>query len=232
MASVFLTAAWRNLVMLNFAIDAHILEPLVPRGVELDLWQGRCYVSIVGFQFVDTSVLGIPAFFHRDFEEVNLRFYVVRKTPDGPRRGVVFVREIAPKWFVTWIANWLYNENYVTMSMRRRVEPGIAEYEWWHGDRWNRVSACYEGEPAPLVHGSEEEFITEHYWDYTRQRDGSTMEYQVEHPPWRVCQATKWAFDCDVETVYGKEFLPYLRDPVSAFVADGSEIVVRRGERI
>ncbi|MBI1830071.1 MAG: DUF2071 domain-containing protein [Planctomycetes bacterium] len=218
--------------MLNFVIEPRVLESYVPAGVELDLWRGRCYVSIVGFQFVNTSVLGIPAFFHRDFEEVNLRFYVVRQTPDGPRRGVVFLREIVPKYLATWIANWLYNENYVTMPMRRRVEPGVAEYEWWHAKRWNRVSAQFQGEPTVLAAGSEEEFITEHYWGYTKQRDGGTMVYQVEHPAWRVWPASSAMFDCDVEAVYGKAFVPHLRDPASAFVADGSDIVVRRGERI
>src|SRR5476651_2524898 len=100
-AGIFLTAGWRNLAMLNFTIEPHILEPYVPAGAELDFWNGRTYVSVVGFQFVDTKALGIPLLFHRHFEEVNLRFYIVRQTADGPRRGVVFLREIAPKWLIS-----------------------------------------------------------------------------------------------------------------------------------
>ena len=80
--------------------------------------------------------------------------------------------------------------------------------------------------------GSEEEFITEHYWGYTKQRDGSTIEYAVEHPPWRVWPATSVQYDCDVEAIYGQSFVPYLREPTSVFVADGSPVVVRRGRRI
>src|SRR5271170_7441931 len=105
---VFLTAGWRHLAMLNFVIEPALLEPFVPAGAELDFWQGRTYVSVVGFQFLDTTVFAVPVPFHGCFEEVNLRFYVVRPTPDGPRRGVVFLREIAPKRLVSLAARWFY----------------------------------------------------------------------------------------------------------------------------
>lgn len=235
---VFLTAGWQNLAMLNFTIDPHILEPFLPAGTELDGWNGRTYVSVVGFQFVDATALGVPLLFHRHFEEVNLRFYIVRRTADGPRRGVVFLREIAPKWLISVAARWFYNENYVTMPMRHRVElpwddaEGSVRYEWSPGSRWNGLSVSMRGQPVMPLAGSEEEFITEHYFGYTKQTDGSTIEYEVEHPPWRVWQATSTQYDCDVEAIYGKAFVPYLREPCSAFVADGSPVIVRRGRRV
>jgi uncharacterized protein YqjF (DUF2071 family) len=236
--SVFLTAGWHHLAMLNFAIDPDVLEPYVPAGTQLDFWQGQAYVSVVGFQFINTKVLGIPLPLHRNFEEVNLRFYVVRPTPDGPRRGVVFLREIAPKWLVSVVARWVYNEKYVTMPMRQRVAlpsadaGGVVQYDWWHGQRWNGMSLDLSGEAQSPLAGSEEEFITEHYWGYTKQPDGSTIEYEVEHPPWRVWPASSVRYDCDVEAIYGKAFVPFLREPTSAFVADGSPVLVRRGRRL
>src|SRR5262249_28435575 len=236
--SVFLTARWHNLAILNFIVDPVILEPLVPVGTELDYWQGRSYVSVVGFQFIDTKALGVPLPFHRRFEEVNLRFYIVRPTPDGTRRGVVFIREIAPKRLVALVARWFYNENYVTTPMRHRVDlpgesaDGLVQYEWLHGQRWDGLSARIHGQASPAVGGSEEEFITVHYWGYTKQRDGGTMEYAVEHPPWQVWPVSSARYDCDVATIYGKQFVPYLREPYSAFVADGSPVIVRRGQRL
>jgi uncharacterized protein len=229
--SVFLTAAWRNLVMLNFSVDPDLLKPMVPAGTELDFFHGQAYVSIVGFQFLDAALLGVPIPFHRAFEEVNLRFYVVRHAPDGVRRGVVFIREIAPKWMVSTIARWVYNEKYVTMSMRHQVdhEAGHVKYEWWHRDRWNSVSARIHGSPTALISGSEEEFIAEHYWGYTMQRDGTTMEYAVEHPSWKVWQTSNANLDCDVSATYGDAFVPFLRGPASVLVADGSPVIVRRG---
>ena len=235
-ARVFLTAGWHNLAIFNFTLDPHILEPYLPAGTELDCWQGRTYVSVVGFQFVKANALGIPLLFHRHFEEVNLRFYVVREAPEGLRRGVVFIREIAPKWLISTAARWFYNENYVTMPMRHRVElptasaEGSVRYEWWPGLCWNGLSARTHGQAQLPSAGSEEEFIVEHYWGYTKQRDGSTIEYHVEHPPWRVWPATKAHYDCDVEAIYGKSFVPYLREPCSVLVADGSPVIVRRGQ--
>src|SRR5581483_1944128 len=169
-AGRFLTAGWYHLVMLNFPVEPAALAAHVPAGTELDFWHGTTYLSVVGFQFRDTRLLGVPIPFHRHFPEVNLRFYVRRRAPDGWRRGVVFVKEIVPRRMVTWVANAVYNENYVTLPMRRHVAlpgaatPGSVRYEWCLGGRWYGVSAAMEGAPRPLAPGSAEEFITEHYW--------------------------------------------------------------------
>jgi uncharacterized protein YqjF (DUF2071 family) len=238
----FLTAAWRDLVMINYEIDPAVILPLVPRGTELDGWGGRTLVSMVGFRFLDTRVLGLAIPGHRNFEEVNLRFYVRRRAPDGPRRGVVFVREIVPKAAIAWAARTIYNENYVAWPMRHDVRlpdvagaapRGFAVYGWHAGGRWHELGAAVEGVPAFPAPGSQEEFITEHYWGYARQRDGSTVEYQVEHPQWHVWPATDAKFTCDVAAVYGAQYVASLSaSPASAFVAGGSSVTVRRGVRL
>ena len=86
------------------------------------------------------------------------------------------------------------------------------------------------GEPGDIVAGSEAEFITEHYWGYNRQRSGETLEYQVEHPRWRVWDAQSHRFDGDVAALYGAEFAPFLSvEPSSAFLVEGSAVTVRQG---
>jgi uncharacterized protein YqjF (DUF2071 family) len=238
--SLFLTAGWRHLAMLNYPVDPAVVRPYVPAGTELDFRDGRTYLSIVGFLFLDTRVLGLGVPFHRHFAEVNLRFYVRRRTDDGDwRRGVVFIKEIVPRRMVTLVARWVYNENYVTLPMRHEVrlpaggESGSVRYEWYRAGRWNGLAAEIAGEPQPLGAGSEEEFIAEHYWGYTRLRDGTTAEYAVEHPSWRVWTAKSARLDCDVAGLYGPEFAPFLHaTPSSAFVADGSALGVRRGTRL
>src|SRR6185503_10439864 len=104
------TAHWRFLMMLNYEVDPSVLHPLVPRGTELDTWHGRTYASVVGFLFLDTRVLGLAIPFHRDFEEVNLRFYVRRREAEAWRRGVVFIKEIVPRWAIATVARVAYNE--------------------------------------------------------------------------------------------------------------------------
>jgi uncharacterized protein len=237
----FLRAEWRRLAMLNYEIDPAILRPFVPRGVELDAWNDRHFVSVVGFLFLKARVLGLPIPFHRDFEEINLRFYVRRRADGAWRRGVVFIKEIVPRWAIATVARVVYNENYVARRMRHRIDldngtiaaNGSVEYSWRDYGSWLRVRAKTAGEAQPLVADSEEEFITEHYWGYAAQRDGGCVEYQVEHPRWRVWRTSEASFECDVKRVYGREFVECLSaKPASAFVADGSAVVVRKGVKI
>jgi uncharacterized protein YqjF (DUF2071 family) len=225
----FLTAEWRNLVVLNYEMDPAVLSPFTPEGTELDDWQGKTLVSLVAFQFLNTRVCGVAVPFHRNFEEMNLRCYVRRLVDDAPRRAVVFLREVVPRRVVAALARLLYNEPYTCLPMRSRVRAGpppTMEYGWHLKGRWNTCAARGTGvgaEPAP---GTFEEFITEHYWGYTRQRDGSTVEYRVEHPPWKVWPAEAARIDGDLEALYGAALGSKLGRPHSAFVADGSTVTV------
>lgn len=243
-ANRFLTAEWRFLAMLNFAVEPQLLWPYLPYGTKLDDWQGRTYLSLVGFLFLDTRLFGLPIVFHRNFEEINLRFYVRRQTAEGWRRGVVFIKEIVPRRAIATVARVFYNENYVTRAMRHSVQrcaddpyalqpASQVEYGWREDGEWQHLRVTITGAAEPLVRGSEAAFITEHYWGYAAQRDGGCVEYQVEHPPWRVWQTSAATFECDVARVYGTRFVETLQArPVSAFVAAGSPIIVRRGVRI
>jgi uncharacterized protein YqjF (DUF2071 family) len=233
----FLTAEWRDLAMLNYEIDPAILRARVPSGTELDAWNGRTFVSVVAFRFVDTRVLGMAIPRHRNFEELNLRFYVRRKAAEGWRRGVVFVKEIVPRRAIAWLARAIYDENYAALPMRHRLAPTScsqrAVYEWFHAKRWNLLTLDFDGTPYVPSDDSEETFITEHYWGYARRRDGGTIEYRVEHPRWPVLRATAATLDCDVSTLYGPEFASFLCvAPSSAFMAEGSPIIVRRKVRL
>lgn len=229
-----LTAEWRELAMLNYAVDPALLVARVPKGTELDAWQGETFVSVVGFMFRDTRLVGIPIPFHRTFEEVNLRFYVRRRDADGWRRGVVFVRELVPRFAIARLARALYNEPYLALPMSHDIEERgasrSARYAWRVRGRENFLRVDVAGAPVAIVDGSDEEFIAEHYWGYTRQRDGSTLEYQVEHPRWRIWTAKQAELRCDVRELYGAEFESALASrPSSAFLAEGSAVRVHRG---
>jgi uncharacterized protein YqjF (DUF2071 family) len=177
---VFLTTQWRELAMLNYDVDPALLHRFVPAGTELDLWNGHAFLSLVGFRFLNTKVFGMSFPFHSSFEEVNLRLYVQRR--DGPlvKRGVVFIREIVPRWAIATLARMLYNEKYVSLLMSHQIstfDTGLAVgYEWKSGSRWNRINLTVRGSPALPKVGSEEQFITEHYWGYASQQDGGSVE--------------------------------------------------------
>ncbi|HVO52408.1 MAG TPA: DUF2071 domain-containing protein [Thermoanaerobaculia bacterium] len=238
-APSFLTAEWRFLAMLNWEMDRALLRPLVPAGTELDEWNGRVYASVVGFLFRRTRVLGIPALFHGEFEEVNLRFYVRRRTADGFRRGVVFVKELVPRRLVALIARRAYHEKYVAVPMAHEIalrpdgSPERVAYSWSHAGAAGCIRLAARPGLRPLAAGSVEEFLAEHYFGYVEQPRGATAEYEVEHPPWKTWAADEARLEGGVASLYGAAFASALGGPPDvAFLAEGSEIRVRRGTEI
>lgn len=232
----FLDAQWRKLIMVNYAVDPEILKPYLPYNTELDLWNGTCYVSLVGFMFVDTKVMKMKIPFHVNFEEINLRFYVKYGNGADYKRGVVFIKEIVPRPALTFVANFLYNENYETMPTRHEWIEGdgtlSVKYGWKKGE-WHTVKVIADKTPVDIKPYSEEEFITEHFWGYTRIRAGVTSEYEVAHPRWQIYPIKEYEVNVDFAKVYGNDFA-FLQDaePVSVYLAEGSEILVKQGGKI
>jgi uncharacterized protein YqjF (DUF2071 family) len=237
MPKPFLTAEWLNLLMANYAIDPSALRPYLPYGTELDTFNGVHYVSLVGFLFANTRVLGLSFPFHRTFEEVNLRFYVRYHERGEWKRGVVFIKEIVPRRAIALIANTLYGEKYATHPMRhqwkRSADSFDVSYEWKVRGEWNYLKAVASPHAAPLVTGSEEEFITEHYWGYTTINPDCAGTYQVAHPRWNVHAVHQFDVLCHTAALYGSAFVEALAQaPRSVFLADGSAVSVMRGTKI
>ena len=231
-----LCAEWRDLVMISYEIDPLLLVPHVPGGASLDFHAGQALVTVVGLRMLNTRVAGVPVPFHQDLEQVNFRFYVWRQAGNELRRGVVFIKEIVPSTSMTLGARLFFNENYVSAPMRHQVvhaEQGWAAYEWQSAGRWNRVAARQHGPSRPAAKGSIEAFVKDRAWGYSRQRDGSTLEYQVEHPDWDIWPGSDPVLDCEVGEVFGPSFASTLsRPPASAFIAVGSEATLHPGHRV
>ena len=236
MARTFLQAEWRKLAMANYSIESTVLKKYLPAKTEIDLWNNTCYVSLVGFMFLNTRVMGLKIPFHTNFEEVNLRFYVRYNDHGKWKRGVVFIKEIVPKPALTLVANTIYKEHYETMPMAHHWDAAgddlTVEYKW-KKKNWNSFKVTTDKNPTPIAIGSEEEFITEHYWGYTRITNAKTSEYEVSHPKWEVYRTKDYQIDVDFNNIYGEDFkfLSNLK-PTSVFLAEGSEIKVKAGNSI
>jgi uncharacterized protein len=236
--TVFLTAEWRDLVMLNYEVDPRLLDKYVPRGTVLDSFLGRTYVSLVGFRFCRTKLFGSFAVpLHSNFEEVNLRFYVRRKEGNENRRGVVFIAEIVPKRAVAMLAHLLYRENYICLPMKHHVDADgskkAVKYQWQVKNQWCQLTAQAMGAPGLPREGSLEQFITEHYWGYSNQPGGRSSEYHVSHVPWRVWLSTTSGFEGEAAGLYGFELGQILQGrPSSSFIADGSPVAVFKGRKL
>jgi uncharacterized protein len=229
----FLKAEWRKLAIANYLVDPHVLEKYLPYGVELDFWKDECLVSLVGFMFQNTKVLGCRIPFHTSFEEVNLRFYVKTRVGNEWRRGVVFVKEFVPRQAISFIANCLYNEHYEAISMRHQWNASSAKYEWKCGKEWHRFQIDHKIKSQEIEIGSEEEFITEHYFGYTKVTETKTNQYEVKHPRWKVYPVEGYSIKVDFAKVYGTEFSFLTKSiPQSVFLAEGSEISVERKQNL
>src|SRR3954471_12270692 len=162
----FLTARWSNLCLLTYAVPAGLLEARLPRGLALDLREGRAFVSLVAFDFLDTRVLGVRWPGYRNFPEINLRFYV----RDGEERGVVFIREFVPRRLVAFLARAIYGEPYVAAPMTSRImedERRISIEHWLRfGGRENRVSVVASKPVSRPGVDSVEHFFKEHEWGF------------------------------------------------------------------
>ena len=237
MQKTFLTAEWRKLIIINYLIEPDKLTPYLPYKTELDLWNGQCYISLVGFRFINTRLKGLALPFHRDFEEINLRFYVRYKEGNTWKRGVTFIKEIVPKAALTFVANSFYNEKYVTLPTKHTWDMHDdlirVSYEWKHLGAWDSVEVTASSKNLDILPGSEEEFITEHYWGYTKINDRLTSEYQVEHPRWQTYAIKDHQMSLRFAALYGAEF-DMLKNalPQSVMLAEGSAISVRGASKI
>ena len=227
----FLKAEWRKLALANYKINPAVLSEFVPKGTEIDLWNDKCYLSLVGFMFLNTKVLGMKIPFHVNFEEVNLRFYVKRKEGNDWKRGVVFVKEIVPRQALALVANTLYKEHYEATPMKHQWnelgEKLEVEYSWKAAHRWQNFKVIAAQKPEEILPESEAEFITEHYWGYTKVNDNKTFQYEVTHPKWQQYRVLDHEIDVNFEMSYGKRF-SFLNDqkPTSVMLAEGSVIRV------
>lgn len=237
--SIFLSATWKYLAMLNYEVDPAVLKPYLPPYTSIDLFEGKALVSVVGFLFNNTKVAGIKWPAHTNFEEVNLRFYIKHFDGNQWKRGVAFVSEIVPKPIIAGIANLLYNEHYSTAKMFHNIRPVHNElhvdYNWKKKNKkWNAIEIKAGTRLYDIVPQSEEEFIFEHYFGYNQLNENTTIEYAVEHPRWQLYQVNDFSLTCDIEDLYGAAFVSFIKNvqPHSVFLAHGSDIIVRKPVKI
>lgn len=228
----FLEAKWENLIMANYAVDPTILIPYLPKGVELDSFEGKCYVSLVGFMFNKTKIFNVPIPYLGSFEEINLRFYVVRKDGDTLKRGVVFINETVPYVAVAWMANYLYKEHYTAVKTKHDWEltdtSKKINYSWKKDKKWNTIQVNAQSKSNSMKNGSVEAFIFEHYFGYTRVNEHKTLEYGINHPSWKINQVIDHSIDCDFEQMYGSDFaFLNAQQPDNVILAEGSNVSVK-----
>ena len=227
----FLKANWENIIMANYAIDPEILKPFLPKGVELDLYNGKAYVSLVGFMFKKTKLFNVPIPFFGTFEEINLRFYVQRKEDGITKRGVVFINETIPYRIVAWMANKLYNEHYTVVPTQHSIVENLdskkIKFDWLLNKKWNSIYVEASNKSQSMKKDTLEKFIYEHYFGYTKIDENNTEEYRLQHPSWKINTVIDTKIDCDFKAMYGETFsILNETKPEAVFIAEGSSVKI------
>jgi uncharacterized protein YqjF (DUF2071 family) len=229
--SIFLKANWENIIMVNYEIAPEILMPYLPKGVELDLYEGKTYVSLVGFMFKKTKLFNVPIPKLGTFEEINLRFYVTRTEGNTIKRGVVFINETIPYKIVAWMANKLYNEHYTVVPAKHSIFKDATnqkiKFEWLSNKKWSSIYVENEMSSQTMKKNTLEKFIYEHYYGYTKVSNYITGEYRLHHQSWEIHKMLDYKIDCDFKAMYGNSF-SVLNDtkPTAVFIAKGSSVAI------
>lgn len=230
MDSTFLRANWENLIMANYEIEPSTLAPYLPKGVELDFYNNKTYVSLVGFMFKNTRLFGLPIPFFGSFEEINLRFYVKKIENRKIKKGVVFINETVPFKIVALLANKLYKEHYISIPTKNSIditENKDIKFEWKINNRWNSLAVKSDTNKYKIEQGTIEEFIFERYFGFTKLSASSTQEYKIHHPKWMTHKILNSQIDCDFRSMYGDSFsMLNNQTPDSIVLAEGSQVSV------
>jgi len=208
-------------------VDPLLLRSFLPEGLELDLVDGKAYISLVAFDFLETRVFGFKWPFHTNFPEINLRFYVRQ----NEERGVVFIAELVPRPLIALIAKLIYNEPYQTCRMHSKVEAAAESIEVSHeiacaGSK-HRILLKAEKQKFLPEQSSVEHFFKEHKWGFGKTHKGKTSRYEVNHPFWECHPVLDYKLEFDFGKIYGAGFA-FLNSesPYSVILASGSEVYV------
>jgi uncharacterized protein YqjF (DUF2071 family) len=232
----FLSGEWRKLIMINYQVEPQILQPLLPTGTKLNLYKGKCFVTLAAFMFNNIKVKGITIPFHNHVDEVNLRFYVVPDNESQEERGVVFIQESIPKPLLAYSANFLYKEHYEVKPVRHSWKTDLDHQHiqyFWKDAQWNFLDIKATKNASPIEAGSEEEFISLQLRGYTKVNEHKTFRYIVKHPLWTTYPITHAEINVDFKNAYGEDFsFLEFQKPSSIFLAEGSPVSIMMRQRL
>ena len=220
-----MTANWEDLIISTFEADKDILKKHLPQNTELDLFNGKALMSIVAFTFSKVRFFGIKVPFHQKFGQINFRFYV--KSKINGAKGVVFIKEFAPKPIIALTANIFYNEPYFTKRIKFNIDTDnnnkIIKYSYKDID----IKTIAEPTTKPLTKNSLEEFVVDRYVAFVKSKTSKTLLYRIHHKPWRLYKTTHIEINENIISLLPKHFngIKHLK----TYVVDGSSVSVEKG---
>jgi hypothetical protein len=223
-----MTASWKRLINMTYAVSPELLLPHVPAGVTLDCIDGKAFVGLVPFSFENVTMNRLRIPFHQSFPEINLRFYVKHRLG----RGVVFLRECAPKRAVVWLARKKYNEPYCCKKMKEKVRMftdgtfSVAHSLWSNGIK-NTVEVTARTTPVFPDKNSSAHYFKELELGFGIAHNKQTMLYRIHHPEWEVFPVVSYALNMNFGAVFGEKWAFLSAEkPLDVSLVKGSAVTV------
>ncbi len=177
---------WRELLFAHWTVDASAVRRLIPAGLELELFEDRCYVGVVPFLMEEVTPRFVPPVpgLHA-FPEMNLRTYVTA----GGKPGVWFFSLDAGQKLAVRMARRFFHLPYFDASFEIVLRGDDVEYSSLRTHRgapdarfratYRPVGPVYRSAPGTL-----DAWLTERYCLYAADASGRIYRGDIEHHPW------------------------------------------------
>lgn len=224
-SNIFMTGNWENLIMSTYQVNSDLLKPYLPKDTEIDLYKGKALVSIVAFTFSEVCFFGIKIPCHQKFGQINFRFYVKSKIDD--KKGVVFIKEFAPKPLIALTAKLFYNEPYKYKKINYGIFKSNKTIKITYQYKSIKLTAHSSINTIKQKQNTLEHFVVDRYIAFIKNRKGKTLQYKINHKPWRLMKSANISVNNDILDMMPSKFKNAKH--VSSFFVDGSNVTVEKG---
>jgi uncharacterized protein YqjF (DUF2071 family) len=220
---------WHQILFLHWDVSADALRALVDPRLELDLHDGRAWVSLTPFTMRGARLRGLPAVPPlARFHELNLRTYV----RGGGVPGIWFFSLDAASAAAAALARITLRLPYYRARMARSASGTSHEYRSERlapGPRPASFAAIWTvGASASAPPGPVDRFLSERYALYSSVV-GRLVRVRVRHTPWplRTARVARLA-----ETVTRAAGIEVTTAPKLAHYSDGVDVEVLAPELV
>ena len=232
---------WRELLFLHWEVPPPALKALLPRGLDVELWEGRAFVGLVPFVVSETRARFLPPLPGlSSYYEINTRTYV-RHADSADREsgesGVWFFALDASNVGVTAGARATFQLPYFPCTAQRRHSDRDGSIVRYRSARLGPGPTPGELDVEYRVHeaigtaeaGSLDHFLVERYTLFTVLRPMGLMVGQVRHQPYSLRRVELIRLDC--ETLARSLKLPPPTGDVLAHYSDGVDVEIMAPRR-
>jgi uncharacterized protein YqjF (DUF2071 family) len=195
--------SWRNLLFAHQPLAPDILGALVPRGLEIDTFDGTGWVTLIPFEIRASRPAGVPRALSVNFLEVNLRTYV--RGPGG-EPGIYFFSLEASSRLAAAGARLAYGLPYFAATIERHQDPDGATIRYASRRRGSGAALAATWTVGPeagtAALGSLDHFLIERYVLFAA-RAGRIYRARVRHRAYPLCGARVTALHESLTTAAG-----------------------------